>query len=114
MKFCNECKRLSKDDDFCSHCGAAVFGSNNYSASSVSCAGSKGHDHDKLTYDSRLGSYVSLSGKEVPVHIKSDSGSISNDKVKKAAAIIGIILFLISFLIPLFIDFIDEVLSDFF
>lgn len=51
MTICPECHKLSRDDDFCSHCGAAVFGFENYSPKSADCAGYGKHDHDKITFD---------------------------------------------------------------
>ncbi|MBQ3918037.1 MAG: zinc ribbon domain-containing protein [Oscillospiraceae bacterium] len=50
MKICPECHKISKDDDFCSHCGAAVFGFDNYSES-ARCNDYSGHDHSKITFD---------------------------------------------------------------
>ncbi len=50
MKICPECHKISKDDDFCSHCGAAVFGFDNYSES-ARCNDYRDHDHSKITYD---------------------------------------------------------------
>ncbi len=50
MKICPECHRISKDDDFCSYCGAAVFGADNYSES-ARCQDYSDHDHSKITYD---------------------------------------------------------------
>lgn len=50
MKICPECHRLSKDDDFCSHCGSAVYGNDNISTGSISCDDLKGHSHEKTSY----------------------------------------------------------------
>lgn len=51
MKLCPECHRLSRDDDFCSHCGAAVYGNDNYSDSAmISCDSISGHDHRQETF----------------------------------------------------------------
>ncbi len=51
MKMCPECRRLSKDDDFCSHCGAAVYDTENYSdISSIDCSNYKEHSHEKQSF----------------------------------------------------------------
>lgn len=50
MKLCPECHKLSKDDDFCSHCGSAVYGSDNISTGTLSCDEIEGHSHEKTTY----------------------------------------------------------------
>ena len=51
MTICPECHRLSRDDDFCSYCGAAVFGYTDYSSKTASCLDIDRHSHDKITYD---------------------------------------------------------------
>ncbi len=53
MKICPECHKLSKDDDFCSYCGAAVFTAEDYTDSaSIDCNRyDRGHEHRKVTYD---------------------------------------------------------------
>ena len=48
MKLCPECHRLSKDDDFCSHCGSAVYDDN--TDYSIDCSQIKGHTHEKQTF----------------------------------------------------------------
>lgn len=50
MKICPECHKLSKFDDFCSHCGSAVYGSDDFSQGTISCDDIKGHSHEKTTY----------------------------------------------------------------
>ena len=51
MKLCPNCHRISKDDDFCSHCGSAVYGDNNYSGNDlIDCDNYKGHSHEKQTF----------------------------------------------------------------
>ncbi len=50
MKMCPECHKLSRDDDFCSHCGAAVYGDDNYTdIADISCG--KIHSHEKVSYN---------------------------------------------------------------
>lgn len=53
MKICPECHKLSTDDDFCSNCGAAVFGADDVTDSrAIDCDRiDRGHDHGKVTYD---------------------------------------------------------------
>ncbi|MGN1105747.1 MAG: hypothetical protein ACI4RH_03785 [Huintestinicola sp.] len=48
MKLCPNCHRLSKDDDFCSFCGNAVYDDN--SESSIDCSQIPGHTHEKQTF----------------------------------------------------------------
>lgn len=50
MKMCPECHKLSRDDDFCSHCGAAVYGDEDFSQGTLSCDEVKGHSHEKTTF----------------------------------------------------------------
>lgn len=48
MKMCPNCHRLSKDDDFCSHCGSAVYEDN--ADYSIDCSQIPGHNHEKQTF----------------------------------------------------------------
>ncbi|MCM1577743.1 MAG: hypothetical protein NC078_02940 [Ruminococcus sp.] len=47
---------MSRDDDFCSHCGAAVYPDNNFTGSDIGCGtygefdGGGEHSHEKVTY----------------------------------------------------------------
>lgn len=50
MKMCPECHKLSRDDDFCSHCGAAVYGHEDFSQGTLSCDEVKGHSHEKTSF----------------------------------------------------------------
>lgn len=55
MRVCPECHRLSRDDDFCSHCGAAVYPDNTYTGSNISCDDYRefdggSHTHEKESY----------------------------------------------------------------
>lgn len=54
MKYCSNCHRFSKDDDFCSNCGSAVYDDN--SENSIDCSQIPGHTHEKQTF-SGSGSY---------------------------------------------------------
>ncbi|MCI7767287.1 MAG: hypothetical protein MSJ26_04805 [Oscillospiraceae bacterium] len=56
MKYCSNCHRFSKDDDFCSNCGSAVYDDN--SENSIDCSQIPGHTHEKQTF-SGSGSYES-------------------------------------------------------
>lgn len=64
MKICPECHKLSKDDDFCSHCGAAVYGENDYSESDkINCDNNRQHSHEKQTFtDNRKGNGPIING----------------------------------------------------
>lgn len=48
MKLCPNCHRLSKDDDFCSFCGSAVYEDN--TDYSVDCSQIPGHTHEKQSF----------------------------------------------------------------
>lgn len=42
---------MSRDDDFCSHCGSAVWGDDYVSQdAAINCDTMKDHSHDKVTY----------------------------------------------------------------
>lgn len=46
MKICPICHKLSKDDDFCSHCGSAVYAEEDHSSSEqIKCTNF--HTHEK-------------------------------------------------------------------
>lgn len=52
MTYCKNCHKMSRDDDFCSHCGSAVWSEDDVSAdAAVRCDSLKEHTHDKVTYD---------------------------------------------------------------
>ena len=43
---------MSKDDDFCSHCGSAVWGEDFVSNdAAINCDSLENHTHDKVTYN---------------------------------------------------------------
>lgn len=51
MTYCKNCHKMSKDDDFCSHCGSAVWGEDYVSQdAAINCDTMKDHSHDKVTY----------------------------------------------------------------
>lgn len=57
MRVCPECHKLSRDDDFCSHCGAAVYPDNNFTGGDIDCGSYRefdggSHSHEKQTYTS--------------------------------------------------------------
>lgn len=64
MKICPECHKLSKDDDFCSYCGAAVYGENDVSENDkINCDNDRRHSHAKQTFtDSRKGNGPIING----------------------------------------------------
>ena len=52
MTYCKNCHRMSKDDDFCSHCGSAVWGEDFVSNdAAINCDSLENHTHDKVTYN---------------------------------------------------------------
>ena len=52
MTYCKNCHKMSRDDDFCSHCGSAVWGEDYVSNdAAINCDSLSGHTHDKVTYD---------------------------------------------------------------
>lgn len=87
MKLCKECHKLSRDDDFCSHCGAAVFGLDDVTDLSVNCDRIHGHDHRKQSYTD--GSRSPLLGRKEPEYTR---------KTKTAVAIAIIIIAVLPFL----------------
>lgn len=50
MTRCPNCKKLSKDDDFCSHCGAAVYADDGDFSGPDCSAYEQGHTHEKQSY----------------------------------------------------------------
>ncbi|MBO6309146.1 MAG: hypothetical protein J6N70_10010 [Oribacterium sp.] len=115
MRFCSECKKLSKDDDFCSHCGSALFGTEDFTARGSECTDTRGHSHDKITYDSRLGSRVDHHGSEIPVRLKTQDGQNGLKKGQKVFAVIAVIFFLAPivffFVFGIMIDIISSLFS---
>lgn len=105
MTYCKNCHKMSKDDDFCSHCGAAVWGDDCISNDApIQCDLLDGHTHDKVTYDkSERGEGVHIPEGYKPYNptnqrpnIQDRSGSQNNAKLaKNIATIIKIIFFLI-------------------
>ena len=89
---CPNCKRLSKDDDFCSHCGAAVYPDNSDYSANISCTGYEGHSHEKTTYTKPY-STISENGRtEQPK--QSGSQSAQNGKSKNSGCVVAIIVFI--------------------
>lgn len=91
MKFCPECHKISRDDDFCSHCGAAVYGEDDYSDSaSISCdnnrfGGEKYHNHAQQTFnDPRRGDRPIING--------SNRRGGKNDKAQLVKAMVTIVM----------------------
>lgn len=101
MRICPNCKKLSRDDDFCSHCGAAVYADNeDFAGDDISCDSYSGHSHEKTTYTPP---YSTL-----PVN-PSPSPRAANENGKKTS---GCAAAIIVFIILMF--FLSEIdLSDF-
>ncbi|MGN0637518.1 MAG: hypothetical protein ACI4J0_04025 [Huintestinicola sp.] len=87
MKLCPNCHRLSKDDDFCSNCGSAVYDDN--TDYSVNCSQIKGHTHEKQTFSDNTAS---------PQQYRSYSNtgsSSSPEKKKKGSGCLNLIILII-------------------
>lgn len=101
MKMCPSCHRLSKDDDFCSHCGSAVYEDN--TDYSIDCSQIPGHTHEKQTFtqnDTRMSqSYQSDSGRSPEVKPKG-----------KLKGCLSVIVFII--ILNVLFDIIGAILSN--
>lgn len=77
MKLCPNCHRLSKDDDFCSYCGSAVYDDN--TDYSIDCSQIKGHTHEKQTFseNSSYQSYRQTSSNSSPEAKKKGKGCLT-------------------------------------
>lgn len=98
---CPNCHRLSKDDDFCSHCGSAVYEDN--TDFSIDCSDIPGHTHEKQSFtqsDPRMSqSYQSDSGKSPEVKPKG-----------KLKGCLSVIVFII--ILNVLFDIIGAILSN--
>jgi len=102
MKMCPNCHRLSKDDDFCSHCGSAVYEDN--ADYSVDCSQIPGHTHEKQSFtQNNTASYRDYS----------QSGSAGSPEVKvkgKLKGCLSVIVFII--ILNVLFDIIGAILSN--
>lgn len=92
---------MSKDDDFCSHCGSAVWGENDISTNAAINCDSDGHTHDKVTYNrTERGEGVHIPEGYKPYNPTNqndqNSSGDSAKNAKSAATIIKIILIIIA------------------
>lgn len=92
MRICPECHRLSRDDDFCSHCGSAVYPDNTYTGSNIDCDSYRefdggSHSHEKQSYTEMYPGRFSSSG--TPVE--------GGRKGKGAGCVVWIIVFFVLF-----------------
>lgn len=93
MRMCPNCKRLSRDDDFCSRCGAAVYPENSDYSEDISCTGYAGHSHEKTTYTRP---YSTLSGNGRTEQPKqSGSRNAQSGKSKNSGCVIAVIIFIV-------------------
>lgn len=86
MKMCPNCHRLSRDDDFCSHCGSAVYEDN--ADYSIDCSQIPGHTHEKQTFTQ------SDPGMSQSYQSRSDNSPDVKKKGKGLFYLIAIIIFL--------------------
>ena len=104
MKICPNCKKLSKDDDFCSHCGAAVYPDNSDYSEDISCTGYEGHSHEKTTYTNPYSTLSENGRTEQP----EQSGSMNaQGKSKNSGCIVAVIVFIFIISIISEMDFSD-------
>ena len=101
MKMCPNCHRLSKDDDFCSHCGSAVYEDN--ADYSIDCSDIPGHTHEKQTFTQNdAPSYRD--------YRQSDPGKSPEVKPKgKAKGCLSVVVFVI--ILYVFFDIIGAIIS---
>lgn len=104
MKYCNNCHRLSKDDDFCSHCGCAVYGNDDNYSENISCESiDKNHSHEKVTYTSAYSNHKNTKNGTA----RQNYGSANSKNQKNGSCLIAIIILFIvaSFLIEIINEF---------
>lgn len=100
MKYCNNCHRLSKDDDFCSHCGAAVYGDDEDHSANISCEDFEdGHSHEKVTYTSEYTTHQT----KTPYNANRYGNTSSNTQATKKKSKGGFALFWILLIVSAFI-----------
>lgn len=102
MTYCKNCHKMSRDDDFCSHCGSAVWDEDYVSNdAAIRCDSLDGHTHDKVTYDiSERGEGVHIPEGYKPYNPTNQHGNAHNNadptkKAKTAATIVKVIFFAI-------------------
>lgn len=103
MKLCPNCHRLSKDDDFCSHCGSAVYDDN--TEYSVDCSQIPGHTHEKQSF-SENNTY----SQHKQSYSQTDSDA-SNEIKKKGKGCLNLIIIL--FVIRVLFNLFSEIIEDF-
>lgn len=90
---------MSKDDDFCSHCGSAVWGEDYVSQDvSIRCDTMKDHSHDKVTYsNSERGEGVHIPEGYKPYNPTNGGNTYKSGKNSKAGKVIstGVVIFFI-------------------
>ncbi len=101
MKMCPNCHRLSKDDDFCSHCGSAVYEDN--TDYSIDCSQIPGHTHEKQTF--------TQNDPRMSQSYQSDSAGSPDVKPKgKLKGCLSVIVFII--ILNVLFDIIGAILSN--
>lgn len=105
---------MSKDDDFCSHCGSAVWGEDYVSQdASIRCDTLDNHSHDKVTYSkSERGEGVHIPEGYKPYNPTNQHYDKKADTAKKSSkAASGIVKTVITLVV---IKMIFEMISQFF
>ncbi len=85
MKYCKNCHRMSRDDDFCSHCGCAVYGDDDYTTD-IDCDNYEDHSHEKESYSSPYTSHPTFSAQ--------NNGKNPEAKKSGCLPVIAVIVFL--------------------
>ena len=96
MKLCPNCHKLSKDDDFCSHCGSAVYGNDDYSENSkISCSNYSDHSHEKQTFSQSSYSRPSVNGSSMRDHTRRSEERNKKSKPHSGGWFVSVVIFII-------------------
>ena len=103
MKLCPNCHRISKDDDFCSRCGSAVYDDN--TSYSVDCSQFSGHTHEKQSFSGKNSYELNRTGSP-------DRTSYGSSGKKKGGGFIKVILIfmLLSMFAAPLMELLDEII----
>lgn len=104
---------MSKDDDFCSHCGSAVWGEDYVSQDvSIRCDTMEGHSHDKVTYSkSERGEGVHIPEGYEPYNPTNSGNTYKSGKKPKAGKVISagvVIYFVLKAVIKILKTFLEQ------
>lgn len=100
---------MSKDDDFCSRCGSAVYDNDNISSSDdISCSNYSGHSHEKQSFQNGSSYNYNIGNRNYSEQYK----SAQNSKVNKKGlfwTIVIIVLWMSGAIFGLIEEFLDNV-----